>query len=346
MRIGVIAPPWTPVPPPLYGGTELIVDLQCRGLQAAGHEVVLFATGDSTCPVPLRWVLEQADGFRMGLGAPEARHVLAAYAALVGEGVDIVHDHTIVGPLYAGSFPGLCVVGTAHGPFNDDLRAFYAHVADRHALVCISHHQRSTAPEVPVAAVIHHGIDASAFPIGAGAGGYALYLGRMAPDKGAHRAIEACRKAGVPLKLVAKMREPGERAYFDAEVAPLLSDEVVYLGEVPQEEKVQLLSEALVLVNPIRWPEPFGLVMTEALACGTPVVTFAEGAAPEIVEHGRTGFVCADEGEMAEAVLRAGSLDRRACRAAVEGYFSAERMVAEHLTLYAALLAGAKPQVK
>src|SRR5579863_4302146 len=161
MRIGVIAPPWTPVPPPLYGGTELIVDLQCRGLQAAGHDVVLFTTGDSTCPVPRRWVLEQAEGFRMGLAAPEARHVLAAYAELADGGFDIVHDHTIIGPLYAGAFPRLHVVATAHGPFNDDLRDFYAYVARRHALVCISQHQRSTAPEVPVAAVIHHGIDAA-----------------------------------------------------------------------------------------------------------------------------------------------------------------------------------------
>jgi glycosyltransferase involved in cell wall biosynthesis len=343
MRIGVIAPPWTPVPPPLYGGTELIVDLQCRGLEAAGHEVVLFTTGDSTCPVPRRWVLEQAEGFRMGHAPSEARHVLAAYDAMAAESVDLVHDHTIVGPLYAASYPGLPVVGTAHGPFNDDLRAFYAFLARRHALVCISHHQRSTAPEIPVAAVIHHGIEASAFPFGRGAGGYALYLGRMAPDKGAHRAIEACRKAGVPLKLVAKMREPGELAYYEAEVAPLLSEDVTYLGEVPQDEKVRLLADAAVLVNPIRWPEPFGLVMTESLACGTPVVTFPEGAAPEIVEDGRTGFVCADEAEMAEAIVRAGSLDRRECRAAVEGYFSAERMVADHVVLYESLLGAQGP---
>jgi glycosyltransferase involved in cell wall biosynthesis len=341
MRIGVVAPPWTPVPPPLYGGTELIVDLQCRGLQAAGHDVVLFTTGDSTCPVPRRWVLEEAEGFRMGMSAPEARHVLAAYAEFAALDLDIVHDHTIIGPLYADSMPGVRVVGTAHGPFNADLRDFYAHLARRHSLVCISHHQRSTAAGIPVTAVIHHGIDASAFPIGSGRGGYALYLGRMAADKGAHRAIEACRKAGVPLRLVAKMREPSERAYFAAEVEPLLSDEVTYLGEVGQEDKVRLLADAIALVNPIRWPEPFGLVMTEALACGTPVVTFAEGAAPEIVAHGRTGFVCADEAEMADGLVQATSLDRAACRASVEGYFSAERMVADHVALYEAILDGA-----
>jgi glycosyltransferase involved in cell wall biosynthesis len=344
MRIGVIAPPWTPVPPPLYGGTELIVDLLCRGFQDAGHEVLLFTTGDSTCPVPRRWVLEQADGFRMGMAASEARHVLAGYAAIIDAQVDIVHDHTIIGPLYAEAFPDLPVVGTAHGPFNADLRDFYAYLASRHALVCISHHQRSTAGEIPVARVIHHGIDASAFPVGSGEGGYALFLGRMAPDKGAHRAVIACRKAGIPLKIVAKMREPIERAYFDTEVAPLLSADITYLGEVHHDEKVRLLADAAALVNPIRWPEPFGLVMTESLACGTPVVTFAEGAAPEIVEHGRTGFVCADEIEMAECIQRIGELDRAACRAAVEGHFSARRMVEDHVDLFRSILAGDRPR--
>ncbi len=336
MRIGVIAPPWTPVPPPFYGGTELVVDLVSRGLAAAGQDVVLFTTGDSTCPVPRRWVLEHAEGDRIGSAAPEARHILHAYEALAD--MDIIHDHTIVGPLYAEQFPDLRLVTTAHGPFNTDLYDYYRHVAERHALVCVSHHQRSTAPDVRVARVIQHGIDASAFPVGDGNGGYALFLGRMAPEKGARRAAEACRKAGVPLRIVAKMREPRERAYFAAEVEPLLGDDITYLGEVDHQEKVRLLAGAMALVNPIRWPEPFGLVMTEALACGTPVVTFAEGAAPEIVDHGRTGFVCADEAEMADALGRVGELDRGACRAAVEGPFSARRMVEDHLRLYEDLL--------
>ena len=300
--------------------------------------MLLFTTGDSTCPVPRRWVLEEAEGFRMGAAAPEARHVLAAYAAMSEAGVDIVHDHTMIGPLYAEAFAGLPLVATAHGPFNADLYDFYDHVARRHSLVCISQHQRSTAPEVPVRRVIHHGIEADAFPMGTGRGGYALFLGRMARDKGAHRAAAACRKAGVPLRIVAKMREPAERAYFVEEVEPLLSADITYMGEVPHEQKVALLADASALVNPIRWPEPFGLVMTESLACGTPVVTFAEGAAPEIVEHGRTGFLCLDEAEMAEAVARVSELDRAACRAAVEGHFSARRMVRDHLDLFQGLL--------
>jgi len=301
--------------------------------------VVLFTTGDSTCPVPRRWAIERAAGDRIGQGVVEARHVLHAYDAV--RDVELVHDHTIFGPMYAERIPDLPVVTTAHGPFNDDLYDLYLHAARRHTLVCVSHHQRATAPDVPVARVIHHGIDASTFPIGDGAGGYALFLGRMAPEKGPKRAIEACRKAGVPLRIVAKMREPLERAYYDAEIEPLLSDDITYLGEVEHSEKVALLAEAMVLVNPIRWAEPFGLVMTEALACGTPVITFPEGAAPEIVDDGRTGFVCADEAAMAECLARVGEIDRAACRAAVEGPFSARRMVEDHVRLYDDVLAGA-----
>lgn len=337
MRIGQLAPPWTPVPPPLYGGIELVVDLLSRGLQAAGHEVVLFTTGDSTCPVPKRWILPEAEGTRIGHAVPELRHVVHAYEAL--QDVDIIHDHSMFGPLYSERFPHLAVVTTVHGPLDQELTDLYSMVAGRVPIICVSHDQRAMAPTVPVARVIHHGIEAASFPVGPGDGGYCLFLGRMAPEKGAHRAIAACRKAGVPLRMAAKMREPWERAYFDQEVAPHLGDDVRYLGEVPHEEKLALLGRAAALINPIRWHEPFGLVMTESLACGTPVITFPEGAAPEIVEHGKTGFVCADETEMADAIGRIDEIDRRQCRAAVEGYFSVERMVDEHVELFEQILA-------
>ncbi|MHB8466299.1 MAG: glycosyltransferase family 4 protein [Acidimicrobiales bacterium] len=337
MRIAQIAPPWTPVPPPLYGGIELVVDLLCRGLQDAGHEVLLYTVGESTCPVPKQWVLPAAAGTRIGSAVPEIRHVLHAYEAV--QGFDIVHDHTVFGPIYSERYPHLPVVTTIHGPFNDELTDLYRMVADRVPILCVSHDQRSTAPTVPVERVIHHGVEAAAFPVGEGDGGYCLFLGRMAAEKGAHRAIAACRKAGVPLLMAAKMREPWERAYFDAEVAPLLSDDIRYLGEVPHEEKLQLLAGARALVNPIRWHEPFGLVMIEALACGTPVIAFPEGAAPEIVENGRTGWLCDDESEMAHAIGQIDALDRGACRAAVEGYFSVERMVEQHIELFEHVLA-------
>ena len=338
MRIAQIAPPWTPVPPPLYGGIELVVDRLSRGLLAAGHDVLLFTTGDSTCPVPKAWVLPHAEGQRIGMAVPELRHVVHAYDAV--QDFDIVHDHTVFGPLYAERFPGLNVVTTIHGPFNDELTDLYSRTADRVPIICVSHDQRSCAPEVPVRAVIHHGIDADEFPFGEGQGGYLLFLGRMAAEKGAHRAAAVAAKAGVPLLMAAKMREPWERDFFEAEVAPLLTDEIRYLGEVPHERKLELLAGAMALINPIRWHEPFGLVMTEALACGTPVISFPEGAAPEIVDHGKTGFLCEDEAEMVDAVRNIGTIDRRTCRAAVEGYFSTQRMVDEHLALFEDILAG------
>jgi glycosyltransferase involved in cell wall biosynthesis len=189
-----------------------------------------------------------------------------------------------------------------------------------------------------VARVIHHGIDASAFPVGAGDGGYLLFLGKFTPEKGAHRALEAAYKAGQRLLLAGKVREPAERWYFERYVAPYLNDRLRFVGEVTHDEKRELLAGARALLFPIRWNEPFGIVMLEALACGTPVLAFDEGAAGEVVEEGRTGFLCRNEAHMAEVIDRIDELDRGACRAAVEGPFSAERMVGEYLELFAQLI--------
>jgi glycosyltransferase involved in cell wall biosynthesis len=334
MRIAIIAPPWAPIPPPLYGGIEQAVDAEARGLTAAGQELMLFATGDSTSPVPRQWVLAEAEGMRMGFAVPEIRHVLAAYDAVADFGAEIVHDHTVLGPVLAHAFTDVPVVSTIHGPLNDELIDIYRHIAARVALVAISHAQREPDPDLPIARVIHHGVDARQFPSGTGEGGYLLFLGRMTPEKGAHRAVAVARKAGAELLMAGKCREPWERSYFEAEVEPGLGGDVRYLGEVDHEEKLRLLAGAKATLFPIRWNEPFGLVMIESLACGTPVLAFREGAAPEVIEDGRTGFLCAGESEMAEAVAAVDGLDRAQCRAAVEGYFSTERMVREHLELF------------
>jgi glycosyltransferase involved in cell wall biosynthesis len=162
----------------------------------------------------------------------------------------------------------------------------------------------------------------------------------MAADKGAHRAIEVARKAGIRILMAAKMREPWEMRYFSEQVEPLLGSDAVYLGEVSHERKLDLLATASALLFPIRWNEPFGMVMIEALACGTPVLAFPEGAAPEVVDDGRTGFLCEDEASMVDAIGRLGEINRTDCRLAVEGYFSTDRMVAQHIELFESMVDG------
>jgi glycosyltransferase involved in cell wall biosynthesis len=340
VKIGIIAPPWLPVPPPAYGGTESMLDRLARGLVEAEHEVLLFTTGDATCPVPRAHILERAETIRMGNSVPEVRHVFHAYQALAD--CDVIHDHTLVGPIYSQRFPDRTVVTTNHGPFSDELNDVYAAMAHRVPVIAISHHQAGRARrDMWLAGVIHHGIDAVGYPVGAGDGGYLLFLGRMAPEKGARRAAQIARAAGRRLLIAAKMREPLEQRYFEDEVRPLLGDGIDYVGEVGPERRNELLAGAEALLNPIRWAEPFGLVMIEALACGTPVLAFREGAAPEIVEHGVTGFLCADEDDMTARIGDIPELDRSACRAAAQGPFSMQRMVADHVAVYEQLLSGA-----
>jgi glycosyltransferase involved in cell wall biosynthesis len=339
MRIGLIAPPWVPVPPRAYGGTESVVDRLARGLVRAGHEVLLAAAANSTCPVPrVAGTMEPADDAPVcGDALTDLRHVVTSYAAMAD--VDVVHDHTLVGPLYRRPPRPTPVVTTNHGPFNSTLTSLYRSLRDV-AVLAISHHQASTAAGVPIAGVIHHGIDVDAVPEGSGQGGYASFLGRMSPEKGPREAALIARAAGVPLRMAAKLREPAERDYFEAEVEPLLCSDVEYVGELGPAEKLDLVGSSLALLNPIQWPEPFGLVMIEALATGTPVVATPAGSAPEIVDDGVTGHLRTGRASLASALLDAVQLDRGACRAAAARRFSTERMVGEHVRVYSDLLAG------
>jgi glycosyltransferase involved in cell wall biosynthesis len=338
LRIGLLAPPWLPVPPIGYGGTEAVVDRLARGFQQAGHHVVLFAAPGSSCPVDARSVAS-FETRPLGAAVTEVRHVLAAYESFAD--CDIVHDHTLAGLLESTRYPTVPTVTTCHGPFAGDLRDIYSRVSRRLSIIAISHAQARQAPEIPVAAVIHHGLDIEEFPAGSGSGGYLLFLGRMSPEKGAHRAIEIAARAGMPLVLAAKMREPAEQQYFDDFVRPKLGHGAEYVGEVAGAEKLRLLGDASALLNPIRWAEPFGLVMVEALACGTPVLTHPVGAAPEIVDHAQTGFLCQTDDELATAAPRVSELDRSQCRAAVGRRFSTEQMVDKHLSLFDELLGSA-----
>jgi glycosyltransferase involved in cell wall biosynthesis len=241
------------------------------------------------------------------------------------------------GPAYRHRPVGVPVVTTNHGPFDRELSAIYRSLPDV-PVVAISRSQASTAEGVHVAAVIPHGIDVAAVPEGTGQGGFAAFLGRMSPDKGPREAALIARAAGVPLKMAAKLREPAEREYFDAAVKPLLGSDIEYVGELGEKDKLELIGASFALLNPIQWPEPFGLVMIEALATGTPVVTTPSGAAPEIVDDGVTGYLRAGCAGLAEALLAAADLDRAACRAATESRFSTDRMVSDHVRLYDELL--------
>lgn len=332
LRVGIIAPPWLPVPPVAYGGTENVIDILARGLSAAGVDVVLVTTGDATCPVTRHWVFPRALGVGNGGVAEEARHVIGAYSAL--RDVDIVHDNSLVGPLYALSVPSPPVVTTNHGPFDEMLTPLYQAISQKTSVVAISHHQASEATDIPIAAVIHHGIDVERIPFGCGTGGYAAFLGRMHPNKGVEKAIATARTAGMPLRIAAKMTEPAEREYFRARIAPHLGGEIEYVGELGRDEKYGLLKEAVCLLNPIRWAEPFGMVMIEAMACGTPVVTHDRGSASEIVDHGVTGFLCDGDSPLVEALDKVNSLSRSRCRTTVELRFSSHRMAADHIALY------------
>ena len=336
MRIGLIAPPWVPVPPVRYGGTEQVVhDLACE-LTALGHEVRLFTVGESTCPVRREWYFD-TPAEPLGNTVAESAHVLAAYKALADG--DVIHDHTILGPLIAGRLPGLPpIVATNHGPFTAETRAIYRESARNAAVVAISQSQRSAAPEVPVAAVIHHGIDLQRYSYGEGDGDYLLFVGRMSPDKGLHRAIEVARRAGRRLVVISKMREPEEHAYYEQAVVPLLGADVELLDEISFDERIAVMRRATAVLNPISWPEPFGLVMAEALACGTPVLAFPNGAAAEIVDDGKTGYLCPDESGMVSALSHIGAIDRRRCREAAEQRFDRARMAADHERLYKALV--------
>src|SRR5436190_8577085 len=232
------------------------------------------------------------------------------------------------------------MVVTNHGPFDAMRTACFERFGRRCAVVAISHAQASAAPSVPIAGVVHHGIDVDAWPWGDGSGGYVLFLGRMSADKGPHRAIALARQAGVPIVLAAKMREQAEFAFFEEHVRPLLGRNARFVGEADAATKRDLLAGATALLNPIQWSEPFGMVMVEALACGTPVITAPLGAAPEIVEHGVTGFLCRTAAAMVSAIESAPRLDRRVCRKSVAARFTIDRMVAGYVSLYRRVTVG------
>ena len=338
MRIAQIAPCWFPVPPQGYGGIESMVASVADGLVERGHDVTLFASGGSGTQAQVVSYHEEAPGIAKSAEDPfmELPHVLNAYAR-AGE-FDVIHDHTFpLGPSVGAHLGGQPpIIHTVHGPpDHPSLRPLYQLLNGRIRLVAIGEHQRQATPELEYAATVHNGISVHRYPYQESGGDYLLFVGRICEEKGPHLAAEVARRLGRRLIMAGKMQEPPEREFFEAEVKPRLDGNMEFVGEIEEQEKQSLYANAFCTLMPIQWAEPFGLVMVESLACGTPVVALRAGAAAEIVDDGVTGYVVDDVDAMVEAVGRVDSLDRRACREAVEKRFSTEAMLDGYEEVYA-----------
>ena len=339
MRVAVLSPVWFPVPPPGYGGIEWIVSLLADGLADAGHEVSLFASGDSHTRAKLESVFPTAPSERIGMTFWELQHALNCFSRQ--EEFDVIHDHTGLMGLAIGSLLETPLVHTVHGPLTGEPGELYDRVvamAPRAHLVSLSLNQRLPKPDLPWLANVPNALDLSVYPYRRDRGDYLLFLGRMSPDKGAHRAVTIALEAGLPLKIAGKNAEPAEQAYFDALVRPHLGGEIEYVGEVTHGEKVELLQHARATLFPIEWEEPFGLVMIESMACGTPVIATRWGAVPEVIDHGRTGIIVDDWRDTADALPAADELDSAVMRQEVVDRFSPQRMVADYVAAYEAAL--------
>lgn len=339
MRIAQVAPLFESVPPKLYGGTERVVSYLTEELVRLGHQVTLFASADSHTSARLVPVWPRALRLDSGCTDQLAPHVLMVeQVARRAEQFDVIHFH--VAQLHmpvARRLRGVAHVTTLHGRLDlPELPPLFREFSDI-PVVSISGAQRKPLPDADWVGTVHHGLPSDLLPFTPEPGGYLAFLGRVSPEKGVARAIAIARASGYPLKIAAKI-DPADRAYFETEIRPLLDHPLVeFVGEIGERDKAAFLGGARALLFPIDWPEPFGLVMIEAMACGLPVVAFEGGSVREIVDDGVSGYVVGTVEEAVAAVRRIGAIDRRSCRAAFERRFTAARMAADHLAVYRAL---------
>ena len=331
MRIAIIAPPFIPVPPVAYGGTELFVAHLAEGLQARGHDVVVYANGESRVGCQVRWRYRRAHWpITQPLAAQlknSDHHAWAVHDASLD--ADVLHINDAVAVPFT-MFIDQPVVSTLHHPHEPVLSDLYEKYPGIH-YVAISDAQARREP-MPQMHVVHHGIDLANYRVRGRKDDYVLFLGRMAPCKGAHYAIEAARRAGVHLKLAGEI-QPVFQAYWDERIVPQLGQGIEYVGEADLDRKNELLSRARALLFPIEWQEPFGLAMIEAMACGTPVLAFAGGSVEEIVKDGVNGWICGDVADMAARIGSPG-IAAEACRTYAVEHFSSERMIDRYLEVY------------
>jgi glycosyltransferase involved in cell wall biosynthesis len=336
LKIAQVAPLFESVPPRLYGGTERIVSYLTEELVRRGHDVTLYASGESETRAHL--VPCAARSLRMDRGCVDrlAPHLLMLErVAQDAAEYDVVHYHTDYLHFPTTRRCPQRPLTTLHGRLDiPDLRPLYREYQDM-PLVSISDAQRDPLRFANWQGTVYHGLPAEKYQFHEKAGSYLAFLGRISPEKGCHQAIEVARRTGIPLKMAAKVEGEADRAYFEGVIRPLLQGPgVEYVGEITEPEKCPFLGGALALLFPIDWPEPFGLVMIESLACGTPVIACPRGSVPEVLEPGVTAFLGNTIEELTCAVERVGELDRRACRDAFERRFTDVRMAADYETVY------------
>jgi glycosyltransferase involved in cell wall biosynthesis len=335
MRIAQVAPLFESVPPKLYGGTERVVSHLTESLVEQGHEVTLFATGDSTTRARLvpGWPRGlRLDGRSREHDAPHDRQL--AEVLRMREQFDVIHFHTDFRQAELIRRYRLPAITTLHGRL--DLPEVAQAVRDypELPLVSISDAQRAPVPRANWLATVHHGLPRNLLQGRTGRGQYLAFLGRISPEKRCDRAIEIAKRLNLPLRIGAKI-DPLDQAYYAERIEPLMAHPLVkFVGEIGEHEKDEFLGNAIALLFPIDWPEPFGLVMIEAMACGTPVVAFRHGSVPEVLEDGVTGFIVDNIDDAVAATARCAQLDRRRIRARFEQRFSAERMAADYRRAY------------
>ncbi|WP_395676631.1 glycosyltransferase family 4 protein [Inquilinus sp.] len=346
MRIAQVAPLFEAVPPKLYGGTERVVSFLTEEFVALGHDVTLFASGDSVTSAKLEPSWPRAmrlDASVRDWIAPHM-HMLEQVYRRSGE-FDVIHCHLDYFPFSLFSRGDTPFVTTLHGrldlPELHPIFETFSHVP----VVSISDAQRRPMPKAGWIATVHHGLPAQLLAPVPGERGYLAFLGRIAPEKRVDRAIEIAAKSGLPLKIAAKV-DKADQEYFDAEIKPLLarSPHVDFIGEIDDSQKSAFLSGAIGLLVPIDWPEPFGLVMIEAMACGTPVVAYNRGSVPEVIDEGVTGFVVEDEIGAVAAVQRLPGLSNTRIREVFDQRFTARRMAQDYLAIYEGLQAVEAPK--
>jgi glycosyltransferase involved in cell wall biosynthesis len=342
LRIAFVMPPWFDVPPPGYGGIELMAGDLIDALVERGHDVVMVGAGHNGTQAHFLRTFEQAPSQRIGEPLPEI--VQAAWAAryLDELDVDVIHDHSLAGPLAARARQAPTVV-TAHGPVTGEVGTYYEKISPDVCLVAISDAQQRLAPQLTWGGRVYNAINVANFEFRPDKDDYVLFLGRFCPEKGAHLAIDAAHEAGRPILLAGKLQEPREQAYFRAEIEPRLGKDVRFVGEADMRIKQELAGRAHCLMFPICWDEPFGMVMIEAMACGTPVVALNRGSVSEVISDGVTGFILDDAADLPAAIRKADDLDPAACRSHVERNFNVTVMAEGYERVYANAAAGGVP---